>query len=213
MNAVLCRVVVALVVATSSLLAGCATSPAGGDPAHEHRYTESISSVLLSEDGKRMAAIGASHHYIFDAPEVLVKALHSPVHAQLQATFSTFHIDKRGVMTGDWVLTLAPGATPASQQAALAVGLVADADGGYSAAGHLKGQRFTGWTYRLGREQDKLNKPYIIEVSTDASPADVAADEAATPIRAAADGVQLIYWAPLAPIVLPILFLNRATDH
>jgi hypothetical protein len=25
--------------------------------------------------------------------------------------------------------------------------------------------------------------------------------------------VQLIYWAPLAPIVLPILFLGSAKDH
>jgi hypothetical protein len=210
---VLRRLALSLVAAAGVALAGCATHPAGGDPAHEHRYTESISSVLLSEDGKRLAAIGASHHYIFDAPDVLVKALHSPVHAQLQATFSTFHIDKRGVITGDWVLALPAGAAPPSGQAALAIGLAADADGGYSAAGHITGQRFTGWTYRLGREQDKLNKPYLIEVSTDASGADVAADDAATPIRLAADGVQMIYWAPLAPIVLPILFLSRATDH
>jgi hypothetical protein len=194
-------------------LAGCATRPAGADGAHEHRYTESISSVLLSEDGKRLAAIGANHHYIFDAPDTLVKALHSPAHAQLAATFSTFHVDKRGVVTGDWLLALAPGAPPQARQDAQAVGLAAGADGGFSAAGHLVGQRFTGWTYKMGREQDRLNKPYIIEVSTDASRADVAADDAATPIRMAADGVQLIYWAPLAPLVLPILFLSRATDH
>jgi hypothetical protein len=213
-NAVLSRFALPLLAAAGLALAGCATRDASSvDSPRGYRYTESISSVLLAEDGKRLAAIGSDHHYIFDAPEVLVKALHSPVHSQLQATFSTFHVDRRGAVTGDWVLALAPGATPAARQAALEVGLAAGADGGYAAAGRLTGQRFTGWTYRFGREQDKLNKPYLIEVSTDASAGDVAADEAATPIRAAADGVQLIYWAPLAPIVLPILFLSRATDH
>ena len=190
-------------------LPGCASRA----PPQEHRYTESISSVLLSEDGKHVAAIGSNHHYIFEAPEVLVKALHSPVHPQLSATFSTFHIDQRGVVTGDWLLALATDAPPASQQAAQAVGLVRGADGTFTASGHLKGQRFTGWTYKMGREQDRLNKAYVIDVTTDSSASDVAADDAATPIRVAADGVQLVYWAPLAPIVVPILFLSRAKDH
>ena len=195
--------------AAFAALPGCASHA----PPQEHRYTECISSVLLSEDGKHLAAIGSNHHYIFEAPEVLVKALHSPVHPQLSATFSTFHIDQRGVVTGDWLLALATDAPPASQQAAQAVGLVRGADGTFTASGHLKGQRFTGWTYKMGREQDRLNKAYVIDVTTDSSASDVAADDAATPIRVAADGVQLVYWAPLAPIVVPILFLSRAKDH
>ena len=32
-------------------------------------------------------------------------------------------------------------------------------------------------------------------------------------VVSAADGVQLIYWAPLAPVIVPILFLTRAKDH
>jgi hypothetical protein len=192
------------------VLAGCATHDA---PPQEHRYTESISSVLVSEDGKRIAAIGSNHHYIFTAPEVLVKALRSPVHPQLTATFSTFHIDPRGVVSGDWLLTLAPDASPAAQDAARAVGLVPGPDGVFATGGILKGQRFTGWTYNLRGPQDKLNKAYTIVITTEASAADVAVDDAATPIRVAADGVQLIYWAPLAPVIVPILFLTRARDH
>jgi hypothetical protein len=192
------------------MLAACATHDA---PAQEHRYTESISSVLVSEDGTRIAAIGSNHHYIFGAPEVLVKALRSPVHPQLTATFSTFRIDAHGVVTGDWLLTLAPDASPAARDAAKAVGLAPAVDGVLTASGRLKGQRFTGWTYKLGGPRDKLNQAYVIDITTQASATDVAVDDAATPIRVAADGVQLIYWAPLAPIIVPILFLARATDH
>jgi hypothetical protein len=93
------------------------------------------------------------------------------------------------------------------------VGLVAGADGAMTASGKLKGQRFTGWTYKLRGPQDKLNQAYVIDITTEASAADVAVDDAATPIRIAADGVQLIYWAPLAPVIVPILFLTRAKDH
>ena len=195
--------------AMATSLAGCASHEAP----QPRRYTESISSVLLSEDGKRVAAIGSSHHYIFDAPGVLVQALRSPIHPQLAATFSTFHVDQRGAVSGDWLLTLAADAPAASQQAAQAMGFARGPDGLYAAGGQLKGQRFTGWTYKLRGPQDKLNKAYVIEVTTDASAADVAVDDAATPIRLAADGVQLIYWAPLAPVIVPILFLTRATDH
>ena len=192
-------------------LAGCATHEAA--PPQEHRYTETISSVLISEDGQRIAAIGDGHHYIFGAPEVLVKALRSPVHPRLTATFSTFHIDPRGVVSGDWLLTLAPDASPAAKAQAREVGLAPGPDGTYAAAGILKGQRFTGWTYKLRGAQDRLNKPYTIEITTEASAGDRAVDDAATPIRVAADGVQLIYWAPLAPVIVPVLFLTRAKDH
>src|SRR5476649_2084372 len=108
------------------VLSGCAAHDA---PPQDPPSTESISLVLVSEDGQRIAAIGSNHHYIFGAPEVLVKALRSPVHPQLTATFSTFHIDQRGVVTGDWQLTLAPDAPASAREAAKAVGLVPAANG------------------------------------------------------------------------------------
>ncbi len=210
MNAVR-RLALAALAGAALALAGCASQ----EPAapQEHRYTESISSVLISEDQQRVAAIGSNHHYIFAAPPVLVKALRSPVHPQLTATFSTFHIDPRGVVSGDWLLTLAPDASPAAKEQARAVGLVPGPDGVLAAGGILKGQRYTGWTYKLRGDQDKLNKPYEIEITAEGSATDRAVDDAATPIRVAADGVQLIYWAPLAPVIVPILFLTKAKDH
>ena len=211
-DAVRRRVARFLTAAAALALAACA-APEAPQPARPHTYTETISSVLVSEDGKRIAAIGSNHHYIFDAPEVLVKALRSPVHPQLTATFAAFHLDQRGTLTGDWLLTLAPDATPVQQQQAQAVGLARGVDGAWTASGRLKGQRFTGWTYKLRGPQDKLNKAYEVEITTEASAADVAVDDAATPIRVAADGVQLIYWAPLAPVIVPIIFLTRAKDH
>ena len=197
------------VLAVATSLAACASHEAP----RPHRYTESISSVLLSEDGTHMAAIGSDHHYVFEAPPVLFKALHSPIHSSLSAAFSTFHVDRQNGVTGEFMLSLPADASPDQQQAAAAIGFVRDADGRYEASGTLKGQRFAGWTYRGGREQDKLNKAYAIDFTTDFSATDAAVDGAATPIRTAADGVQLLYYAPLAPIVLPFIYFTKARDH
>ena len=207
------RLALATLAAAAWLLAGCASATHEPPAAQKRRYSETITSVLVSADEQRIAAIGSGHHYIFGAPDTLVKALRSPVHPQLTATFTTFHVDSRGVVSGDWLLTLAPDASPAAKEQARAVGLVPGPDGVLAAGGILKGQRYTGWTYALRGPQDKLNKPATIEITTEANAADTAVDEAATPIRVAADGVQLLYWAPLAPVIVPILFLTRAKDH
>ncbi|HEX7687671.1 MAG TPA: hypothetical protein VF453_08190 [Burkholderiaceae bacterium] len=190
---------------------GCAAP--GSAPVQHSTYTETISSVLVSEDNAHIAAIGASHHYIFDAPPLLVRALHSPAHGSLQATFSTFHVARDGKVTGEYELALPAGAPADVQKAAADIGLQHEPDGRWDVHGMLSGQRYTGWTYKLGREQDRLNQPYTIEFTTDFTAADRAVDKAATPIRTAADGVQLIYYAPLAPVILPIIFLSKARDH
>jgi hypothetical protein len=194
----------------AALAAGCAGSP---PPAAPKTYTETISSLLVSEDGKHIAAIGARHHYIFGAPELVVRAVRSPIHPRLTATFSTFHVDVTGKVTGQYALSLAPDASADEQRAAAAIGLVQAADGHWGAGGTLSGQRYTGWTYKLGREQAALNHPYEIEFTNDASTADRVVDDVASPIRVAADGVQLIYYAPLAPIIIPIIFATKAKDH
>lgn len=212
MNAVR-RLALATMTVAALALAGCAAATREAPRPQEHRYTESISSVLVSGDDQRIAAIGSDHHYIFGAPATLVKALRSPVHPQLTATFSAFRVDAHGVVSGDWLLTLAPDASPAAKEQARAVGLMPGPDGVLAAGGILQGRRFTGWTYALRGPRDRLNKAYAIEVTAEGNAADVAVDDAATPIRVAADGVQLVYWAPLAPVVVPILFLARAKDH
>jgi len=201
----------AAVLAAALAVGGCA---APGTPAVQHgRYSETISSVLVSEDGAHIAAIGASHHYIFDAPPLVIRALRSPAHGVLAATFSTFHVARDGKVEGRYELSLPAGAAPETQKAAADIGLQRAADGRWQVDGTLRGQRYTGWTYRLGREQDRLNQPYTIEFTTDFTAADTVVDKAATPIRVAADGVQLIYYAPLAPVILPIVFLTKARDH
>ena len=209
MDAVRRAIVLAL---AAGFLAACST-PAPPPPPPPKTYTETISSLLLSEDDKHIVAIGSSHHYIFDAPPLVVRAVRSPVHPQLNASFSTFHVDVTGKVSGQYTIVLPAGVTPESERAAADIGLVRADDGHWGATGTLAGQRFTGWAYKVGRERTALNQPYTITFTNDASTADQIVDDAATPIRVTADGVQLIYYAPLAPIILPIIFATKAKDH
>jgi len=192
------------------LAGGCASAPR---PVAPKIYSETISSLMLSEDAEHIAAIGANHHYIFGAPELVVRAMRSPLHPRLQASFSVFHVDATGKVTGDYAIDLPAGASEEDERTAQAVGLSKEADGHWGAHGTLSGQRYTGWAYKFGREQQALNHPYTITFENEASTADRVVDDAATPIRVAADGVQLLYYAPLAPIIIPIIFATKAKDH
>jgi len=193
--------------ATGAAGATAATRPA------RHAYTETISSVLFSQDEQHLVAIGSDHHYVFDAPELVVRAVRSPGHDQLTVVFSTFHVDAQGGITGTVGLQVPANAPAAAQQAAEQIGLVRRPDGQWEATATLRGHRYTGWTYRVGLAKDKLSRSHTIEVTTDQNLVEQAADKAATPLRIAADGVQLVYYAPLAPIILPVIFLTMARDH
>jgi hypothetical protein len=189
-------------------LAGCASSQ---HP--EVRYKETFSSVLISSDNKHLVAVGSSHHYVLDAPPALVEALHSGLHSQLKAEFSTFRVDPQATVTGDYTLTIAGELPPASQKTASDLGFVRDEAGTWRESGHLQGHRYSGWTYKMGEHQEKFNQPYTVDVVVEARHGDAVVQSLDTPIRVAADGVQMIYYAPLAPIIIPVIFLTAAKDH
>jgi hypothetical protein len=196
----------------ATLLGGCASSGTA-KPGTRH-YTETISSVLISSDDKHLVAIGRDHYYAFDAPPLLVRALHSPEHPQLHAAFTPFHVDAKADVSGDVVLELPSSASPEAHQAAERIGLSRLTDGSWLGSAHLTGHRYTSWAYRSpGQQQEKLSRTYTVEFTADEGLVDTAVDKSTTPLRLAADGVQLIYYAPLAPLIIPFVFLTRARDH
>jgi hypothetical protein len=196
--------------AGAALLPACATRPGAG----VRHYTETISSVLVSQDGKHLVAVGRNHYYAFEMPELLARALQSPEHTELQAEFTPFHVDQNADISGQVTLRMPADASAPALQAAAGMGLQHQPDGSWQATATLAGHRYASWTYkRPDEKQEKLARSYVIEVTSDERLDERAADAAVTPIRTAADGVQLIYYAPLAPIIIPFVFLTRARDH
>jgi hypothetical protein len=189
-------------------MTGCASSQ---HP--EYRYSETFTSCLISSDNKHIVAVGGNHHYVFDAPAPLVAALHSSVHPQLHAEFSTFHVDPTATIDGDYTLLLGADLPPEAQKAATDLGFEHAADGTWHERGHLQGKRYTGWTYKMGETQEKFNQPYKVDITVQARHGDAVVQSLDTPIRITADGVQMLYYAPLAPIIIPVIFLTAAKDH
>jgi hypothetical protein len=201
-------IILAMAAAGALAVSGCASTQ------HPpHTYKETISSVLLSSDNKHLVAIGSNHHYVFDAPAPLVAALHASLHPRLSAEFSTFNVDPQSTITGEYTLVLEGGLAPEEQTAAEELGFARGPDGRWLEQGRLAGRRYTGWTYKTGEHQEKLNKPYTIEITVEARHGDAIVDSLDTPIRVTADGVQMLYFLPLAPVIIPVIFLTAAKDH
>jgi hypothetical protein len=199
--------ILALGAACALAVSGCATSQ------HPPRtYTETISSALLSEDNKHLVAIGSNHHYVFDAPPALVDAVHSSLHPKLAGEFSTFRVDPQATITGDYTLVIADALSPAEQKSASALGFARTDDGRWKVGGHLSGRRYAGWTYKTSERREKLNKPYTVQISVEARHGDAVVQSLDTPIRVTADGIQMLYYLPLAPVLIPVIFLTAARD-
>ncbi|MBV8123276.1 MAG: hypothetical protein JOY60_01465 [Burkholderiaceae bacterium] len=203
------HLVLALPAAWALSAAGCAEAPLR--PAHQ--YTETISSLLISNDFKSVVIIGEHYHYIFTAPLHLVEALSSPLHAELSGSFSTFRVEKNGHISGQFDLNLNPALTPEQQAQATQLGFAPDADGKLKLHGELSGKRYPQGTLKAGRHTQALNQSYTIDISVDESRGDAVADDLLSPITAGSDGVLLLYYAALAPILIPVAILSKAPKN
>jgi len=203
------HLMLALPAACALLATGCAEAPLRA----AHHYTETVASLLISNDYKSIVIIGDRYHYIFAAPPHLVDALSSPLHAQLSGSFSTFHVEKNGHISGQFDLNLNAASTPELREQAAQLGFVADAGGTLTLHGDLSGKRYPQGTLKAGRHSQPLNQSYVIDISVDESRGDAVADDLLSPITAGSDGVLLLYYAALAPILIPIAILTKAPKN
>jgi hypothetical protein len=129
-------------------------------------YKEVISSVLITENGKKLVVTTSQYHYIFDAPPALVRTLKEKFHPYVTATFSDFHVSSSGKTVGTTTLAIANAPHEALEEA-IAAGFVRSADGAAFTTS-LNGQR-----YRAGgvkpTAQYKLNNSYEINVVSEQS--------------------------------------------
>lgn len=181
----------------ASALPGCITRSLF----EEHRYSESISSILISEDGSKLVVVGDSHHYIFDAPEILVKSLKSDFHRSVAATIQAFSVDGTGKTRGKVMLTIGVKAAEQDKLAALEAGYrkFTYSDQRYACEYEvdLVGMRYRSNGIQPSLASQRLNKTYTVSVVAEQSSGEKAARALLTPVTVAADGVLLIGAIPL----------------
>jgi hypothetical protein len=205
-------------------LVGCTT------PAIEagHRYTENVSSILISQDKQKIVFIGKNHHYIFDAPGAIVTMLGLPLHSSVVGTFSNFHVDKQGGVTGTYNLRIEGNLGERDKTDAASVGFKPDSTGQLILSGNISGTRYQEDTSLLGAIKgdsnhsekleeksavsENLNKTYSITITYDASSGEKALDKLISPIIVSSDGLYLLFNVFLAPVVIPLAISNVSEE-
>ena len=196
------------------LLSACATSdPSGSD---RPSYVESVPSIFVTADGKKIIFVGKRFTYIFDAPPALVDAFKSPFHAQLRARAEFFASGES--IRGDMDLELSDDATDAQKKAAEAAGYQRSlppsyydrvrkeniqprptpkpSDSIFNRRVNLEGRRFAA-TDMTGVVTQKLNQTYQFKVTENG-----ASSAGDSPLRKGADGVLFLGMMPLVLVVL-----------
>jgi hypothetical protein len=196
--------------AASTLLTGCLTNAL----LREHRYGESVSSILISADKKYLVFVGTKYHYIFDAPAILVKTIGSRLHASIHGSLGLFTVDEVGTTTGEYTLMLLSTASEQDRLTASELGFrqrrpTLDRSP-YEYSGRLFGRRYAANGLQPGKEQ-RLNRTYTVYVSAEQSRIERSAKLLLTPLTLTVDGVLAIATVPLLLVApLPTLITMKA---
>jgi hypothetical protein len=83
-----------------------ATSGCGSISQTFGQYEEVISHLLITQDKKVIIAVGNRHHYIFEAPPVIIKILNTPDLKDIYSELVNFEVDADGHFTGTYKLFL-----------------------------------------------------------------------------------------------------------
>lgn len=190
------------------LSTGCVTAALVHDATKSEwkTYQETVSSVLLSADGKTLAVIGQHYHYVFDAPESIKAVLHPELSQIVDASFTTFTVDRSQGIHGTYRLMIDKGATSEQKAAALAAGFKNLPNGDLIASGTLTGKRYGANGVQATKASQRLQKDYVITVSEDKGAGLNAAKLLLTPITLTVDGILILG-------TLPLLLIAAASKH
>ncbi|MCX7067514.1 MAG: hypothetical protein NTW85_07470 [Methylococcales bacterium] len=197
-------------VGITGLLTGCLTKSLFKDDRKDDRYEEIVSSVLISEDSKKIVFIGKNHHYIFDAPPIVVKTLTANFHKSVSALLGEFHVDGERIVKGELTLSLSMKAPEQDKLSALEMGYIkgatVDTEHCCEYKVNLTGVRYESNGIQPTLVSQKLNKTYNVYViaeswqSSGEKAAKVAKKVLLTPITVAIDGLLVIgLGIPLLP--------------
>ncbi len=187
-------------------LTGCFTHELREKIRNDASYTEEVTSVLMSEDGKKLVFIGDGYHYVFDTPVVLLHSLRSSFRKSLFARFKEFRVDKNDHITGNITISLDESASQEDKEEAIEVGYDKRSDSPALELS-LQGKRYKSGGVAADRVGYKLNYTYKITVLEERSSLEKSALTAATPISVLADGLLIIGG------VVPLVILLQVSPH
>jgi hypothetical protein len=174
---------------------------------HGYRiYKETVSSVLISADGRKLVFFGPEYHYIFDAPEHFAELMDSPLHAKMRAKFNQFDVGEDGGVSG--YITIYLDAVLADEMdAAKQLGFSTTYKGTQMHRDiELNGKRYSAKGFDASKvDQKLLVKTYEVSVREKNTFNAAKALYVLTPITVAADGVLTLLTVPLFPVLFLVI--------
>jgi len=195
---------------------GCATNAVMDKMDSVVTYTEEVSSILISEDGKQLVFIGNNYHYIFDVPEQLLLTLKSSFRKSISAHFGKFRIDKNNNIKGKVGIVLYEPLSGMQRYEAISIGYESKKDNEsrkvnsirysdpnlYNRLGEhlanvfiLKGTRSKSWGITEGENKYKLNRSYKVTVLDKRGMLEKTAIASLMPIAIGADVMRALLFA------------------
>jgi hypothetical protein len=205
------RVFLILAALLSLGMAGCVTPALNKMIKKDTSYAEEVTSVLISEDEKKMVFIGDRYHYIFNAPDVLSSSLKSSFQKSLYFFFEGFWADKNGFWVdknndtfGKITITLSESASQDDKEEAIELGYNERSEDPPYLVFLLKGKRYRSGGVATDGVEYKLNYSNVT-VLEPRSPLNKAALTALIPITVLIDGVIVIVLAPFALLLTALV--------
>jgi len=206
MNELRRKIIFVAGIAAIPMSTGCVTAALMSGNDERETYTETVSSVLISADGKTLAVLGQDFHYLFEAPDIVKTTLQSDLRNVVEASFNAFLVDASQHITGNYSLRIDKSASPEQREKALSAGFKALPSGELSATGILSGTRYKANGVQATDPSQKLRKEYKISISAEKSAGAKAAKTAGklllTPITLAADSILILAAIPLLLVVV-----------
>lgn len=191
-------------VAASGMLAGCSDfGPVTKQWMKDSKYDETLSTFLITADGKQLVVLGTKYHYIFEMPPSLATVLKAPYRPKLRTAFYEFeaHGDR---ITGSYSTRLSYADAPKGsemRERALADGFK-EASGSLEEEGTISGKRYLPNEVTPSSVPQAFNRPYQVTVTEKLSAVGHGAKLALSPITMAADGALGLLGLALFPIAL-----------
>jgi hypothetical protein len=174
-------------------LGACATPQLYSDRANA--YTETMQTVLSSQDGRVFVAVGRQYHYVFDNKSSLLALLRSDLHRLMTAEFQDFQLSRDNTISGKFKLRLQIAAlSPKQLQSAFDAGFKPSPDGALLVMTvDVQGRRYDAGGFHLPASGlIQLNKAYTVRVYY---PSGVVEKVLMTPLALTADGIIITFAA------------------
>lgn len=182
-----------LVLFLSTILGGCITSQVTGDKI----YKDHVQHWLVSKDEKYFVVIGDRQHYVLELTDQVKLALQAPYRSSIDLRVPLVDVSADGATKVAYTMILDKGISQQNKDAAILDGFNKEHGFELITTGTLSGKRYERVQLPETSMSGNFSNVHEILVVERLRPGERMARAALSPVTATADGLLLLFGAPL----------------